>query len=422
MTVCTRCRNRNLETAKVCRFCGAPLPQKETSPPTGDQQPQPTGQRTEEPKQPVKGDTQPFKPPVTVDPGEIKPPAVIDELKPSGPPKDDADLTSTHLQLPDEPASKTLQAQEREIPVVKDTPEITRPQAPPETQEPPDDRGGVSPSPPVFTGPAPPPPPPPLPPPSRSPWWLAAVLAVIAAGGAGYLGGARTARNSQANLQDLAAKVQSQHRLVDQANRTASEQAAEITRLNNQIEATKVGISGKDGAIQDIQNRAAQTKNDLSAKLKTQDATIKRLEQQLKDSQAAYARDIATRQTLLTQLNHSYEAAQEKVQQLKSQLSTVQIAKPRDSSQTAVPQPKSGIITWSGNVRRNKTIEIRNGRPRTEGSFMGALPGIPVTIRPENPSLVSIVVSPGPENQWNRLAFKVQGSGPTTVKLFWTAQ
>ena len=79
----------------------------------------------------------------------------------------------------------------------------------------------------------------------------------------------------------------------------------------------------------------------------------------------------------------------------------------------AYAEPKSGIVTWTGNAGRNQTIKITNG----ESGVTGAFPGLPIeaTVSDHN---VQILTAPSPLNGWKTVLVQTQAK-EKTISIIW---
>jgi hypothetical protein len=79
--------------------------------------------------------------------------------------------------------------------------------------------------------------------------------------------------------------------------------------------------------------------------------------------------------------------------------------------------PSSGLIIWSGPLRRDTLITIEGDRA-SAGTLQGALPGVPVLIETDFKD-VGFAEMPGPSNGWKRLSFRGTRNQNVVVTLRW---
>jgi hypothetical protein len=80
--------------------------------------------------------------------------------------------------------------------------------------------------------------------------------------------------------------------------------------------------------------------------------------------------------------------------------------------------PRSGIITWEGDIRGTQLVHI-NGSRATVGSVSGLLPGVPVTVKLDSGN-AQIARAPDASNNFKAFVLRVRGNGPTGVTLTWS--
>jgi TonB family protein len=79
--------------------------------------------------------------------------------------------------------------------------------------------------------------------------------------------------------------------------------------------------------------------------------------------------------------------------------------------------PSSGTLTWSGALKKNLLVVVE-GNQATEGSVMGSLPGVPVTVQVDTKD-VALVDSPGPGGGWKKLSFRSTKNMNSVVVIRW---
>jgi hypothetical protein len=83
------------------------------------------------------------------------------------------------------------------------------------------------------------------------------------------------------------------------------------------------------------------------------------------------------------------------------------------------PEPLSGVVIWSGQLRKNDIITI-DGETTNTGMVRGELPGIPVTL--ETPVKdIRFTEMPGPANGWKRFSMQAIRNRKVVVTLHWRA-
>ena len=88
---------------------------------------------------------------------------------------------------------------------------------------------------------------------------------------------------------------------------------------------------------------------------------------------------------------------------------------------TAYSGPSSGTMVWEGTVHSKGELVTIDGGVASKGSLVsGKLPGVAVLIQSDNPKKVAIASPPGPDNKFQRIVLRVQGSGPQKVVLSWS--
>ncbi len=94
-------------------------------------------------------------------------------------------------------------------------------------------------------------------------------------------------------------------------------------------------------------------------------------------------------------------------------------SEPVTASAGVVGQPLSGVIIWSGPLRKNGVITI-DGSSASVGSIRGALPGVPVRIETDFRD-VGFSEMPSRSNGWKRFSMRGKMNGNVVVTLRWRA-
>lgn len=95
---------------------------------------------------------------------------------------------------------------------------------------------------------------------------------------------------------------------------------------------------------------------------------------------------------------------------------------PSPIRQPATPQverPASGIIIWSGPLRKDTVITI-DGESANAGTVRGALPGVPVIVETDYKD-IGFAEMPGPSNGWKRISMRGRKNINVVVTLRWRA-
>jgi hypothetical protein len=375
MIVCARCKNRNPDGVKSCRFCGATLPAAKW-----------------EASGPVE-----------------QAPLVEQESLKDAPVKPPSEETGKPL----------VEAAEKS--------ETTRPDTPfkPETAEGTVRKPIIPVDPKPDTSIQPPGQPPPGSPvtsaPTRKPLsWIVMALLAAGTGGGGYFTGYYSEIGAKRSLAELDEKFRAQQVRLEQTEAKLKEQIAQMSREHGQTDGINAQVAAKDAEIKKLKDQLTALQSKLAVEVKARETATRQLEV----AQTQSGRESADRQRQLTQTKQNFEALQERLKQTEARLAaaTADLAKARERPPAAARQPKTGVLIWVGDVKHNKNVEFRDGKLHGGGSLSGSLPGIPVTMQVEDSAHVSISVAPGTDNNWSRISFKVRGEGATTVRLFWTAR
>lgn len=79
--------------------------------------------------------------------------------------------------------------------------------------------------------------------------------------------------------------------------------------------------------------------------------------------------------------------------------------------------PSSGVLVWSGDLRKGDIITI-DGSHASTGSLQGALPGVPVILETDYRG-IGFSEMPGPSNGWKRVSFRALRDQKVVVTLRW---
>ena len=88
---------------------------------------------------------------------------------------------------------------------------------------------------------------------------------------------------------------------------------------------------------------------------------------------------------------------------------------PAQSGTAAIPS--SGVLIWSGKLRKGEVVTIDGGQP-SAGTLQGALPGVPVMLETDFQG-IGFTETPGPSNGWRRLSFRALRDQHVVVTLRW---
>lgn len=94
-------------------------------------------------------------------------------------------------------------------------------------------------------------------------------------------------------------------------------------------------------------------------------------------------------------------------------------ASPRESPLAADAAPRSGVIIWSGPLRKDSVVTIE-GESATFGTVRGSLPGVPVIVETDYKD-VGFAEMPSPSNGWKRISMRGRKNINVVVTLRWRA-
>jgi len=250
-------------------------------------------------------------------------------------------------------------------------------------------------------------------PPSNRGWLLWVALALIpVAGIAGYMsGGDRSAKvraDDQveiANLQKQSAAAEAHaaqlQQDLDQLGHDVADKGATATKLQSELTAKEAEITALNQRIARFTTQI-QTMIADSARKQSQITTLEASVQQLQPVQ-----------TQLAAAKQAEAALQQKILPLQQTVTSLQ-----QQLQNERNRQRYGLLTWTGQVKKNVVVEVTVNRANV-GMLEGTLPGMACTLQAADPKHVSILVRPGPENNWTRASFRVNGNGETTATLIW---
>jgi hypothetical protein len=250
-------------------------------------------------------------------------------------------------------------------------------------------------------------------PPSPSKWPLIVALALIpVAAAATYL----WTKGQDANLR---ADLTNSQTAVKAANAQVSALANDKANLQQEIDKIK-----GDTTVTASENARLQGEvTTAQAQVAARDKQISQLNQsmsQLRTSSAAREQDLTNRLAASAQQVQSLQSQlavkQKEAAEIPTFLQQIEALKQRLSLPT---RPRYGWLTWTGQIPKGNVIEIRNNKPTVGTLAGGKLPGIPCTVESADPAYVSIEAAPDAGTGWNRIVFRVNGKGQTTVRLLW---
>jgi serine/threonine protein kinase len=184
-------------------------------------------------------------------------------------------------------------------------------------------------------------------------------------------------------------------------------------------------------------NRKADTSSAAARKQAEEEAAAKQREQQAQNE--ATQRELEEQQQKLQQERLQVEAYKEKARavaeeaeqkRLQAEIAEAKAAaRLKDAEAAKPPQPayytgpSSGTIVWQGSVKGEQLVTITNGNSVDVGQIVsGALPGVLVAILPQDPKHVTVAVSPGPSNKYQKVALRIHGNGDLKETISWSTQ
>jgi uncharacterized protein YjdB len=78
--------------------------------------------------------------------------------------------------------------------------------------------------------------------------------------------------------------------------------------------------------------------------------------------------------------------------------------------------PKSGVVTWTGQLKRNQTLLIDHNKPNT-GSITGAFPGVGIVITVQTPGC-AVTMQPSQSNGWTSISVLAQAR-QKSISIAW---
>jgi hypothetical protein len=160
---------------------------------------------------------------------------------------------------------------------------------------------------------------------------------------------------------------------------------------------------------------AAQEAAQLAAKREADELEAKKRQLEAAAAEQAAARELANQQA---SLEASRRRAQEEEAERKRLALEAEAAKPK--ARPAYQGPTSGVIVWEGEVTGYALVTISGNESDSGRIVSGALPGTSIIVTPSDGKHVRIAASPAPSNSFQRMAFGVNGKGPTQVKILWS--
>jgi osmotically-inducible protein OsmY len=82
--------------------------------------------------------------------------------------------------------------------------------------------------------------------------------------------------------------------------------------------------------------------------------------------------------------------------------------------------PSQGTIVWEGEVHGTSSVSIEGNHASIGNIVSGGLPGLPCTVRLENPKQATLQTSPAQWNGWKLIGLQVRGNGRVTVRISWS--
>jgi hypothetical protein len=82
--------------------------------------------------------------------------------------------------------------------------------------------------------------------------------------------------------------------------------------------------------------------------------------------------------------------------------------------------PSQGTIVWEGEVHGTSSVSIEGNHASIGTIVSGGLPGLPCTVRVENPNRATLQTSPAQWNGWKLIGLQVRGNGSVTVRINWS--
>jgi hypothetical protein len=177
------------------------------------------------------------------------------------------------------------------------------------------------------------------------------------------------------------------------------------------------------------ENRGRDSKRQLDLGRKTLSIAQERIRGQsagiaaLQDEVHDLGTELRQKETEANQLRSQVSSTEQTRKQLEQEVTSNQneVVALQKKMEADHNKPKFGFLVWSGVVFGSKTVEIRTSQPDPR-SLSGNLPGTACSVVALDPDKVSVLVAPGPTNNWSRLTLKVRGMGKTTARLIWGLQ
>jgi phage shock protein A len=186
-------------------------------------------------------------------------------------------------------------------------------------------------------------------------------------------------------------------------------QYGQVTSAKQQMRALMSALDSSRKEARDVEDKlrsqltAAQKPiDDLTAAPKTSRTGQDEAQKDLRDQ-------IASLESQLTNAQAKLKTANRRITDLEGNASR---ANGHGATESALPGP--GYLVWSGNVIGTRTIKIAGG-VADYGGVTGTLPREPCTV--SSPDPIQFKTRPSKKNGWNKLSFKVTGTGSLTVRI-----
>ena len=212
-------------------------------------------------------------------------------------------------------------------------------------------------------------------------------------------------------------------------NRLIAEQKGKLDLGDGKLKALTANLAAQVDVVgtlkQQLAASQAQFSTDLSSKqskfdtdLAAKDALLKKATDQAKQFQTQLNAEIAKGDGIASRAKATLDATTQKLHQAETDRAS------RDSEAAGLRQQldserrrqKFGVLTWSGDVPRGKTIDIRSGR--ATAGLTGALPGTACSLEPGDPEKYN-VINVAPDCTRATLRFENKVNGKATARLFW---
>jgi serine/threonine protein kinase len=213
-------------------------------------------------------------------------------------------------------------------------------------------------------------------------------------------------------------------------NLGAASPATEQTLLSKIGPASNLPAKGSTNRKADLSSETAarkQEQDDEAARLSEQKAQIEAKQREVDErdqrtKEAQQRADAAEKKALADAVEA--EKTKQQVEMAAAAEAARLKAEPAKPPQPApYTGPTSGTIVWQGSVKGEQLVTITNGNSADVGQIVsGALPGVLVAVLPQDTKRVTVAVSPGPSNKYQRLVLRVHGNGNLTETINWSTQ